>query len=171
MSIIVTVRHVFALLSLVWHRYHFGTIFRTLWGSKHSFHGNITETHIDKRIGAAVFLWWRMKPQKLRGFQLANTIKRCQYIGDIGIHISRGICLISHYEADNKRLLSGFCQEHPLALPASQPASQPAVLRVCLSVIANGQQFAIRFYSTNGYIDLVQLFSSSWGETIRHSLI
>lgn len=55
-SIIVAVRHIFALLSLVWHRYHFGTIFRTLWGSKHSFHGNITETHIDKRIGAAVFL-------------------------------------------------------------------------------------------------------------------
>lgn len=56
MSIIVTVRHMFALLSLVWHCYHFRTLFRTLWGSKHSFHGNITETHIDKRIGAAVFL-------------------------------------------------------------------------------------------------------------------
>lgn len=133
MSIIVTVRHIFALLSLVWHRYHFGTIFRTLWGSKHSFHGNITETHIDKRIGAAVFLWWRMKPQKLRGFQLANTIKRCQYIGDIGIHISRGICLISHYEADNKRLLSGFAKSTLwLCLPASQPASQR--VRMCVWV-------------------------------------
>lgn len=100
MSIIVIVRHIFALLSLVWHRYHFGTIFRTLWGSKHSFHGNITDTHIDKRIGAAVFLWWRMKPQKLRGFQLVNTIKRCQYIrgGKRDPRISRGICLISHHE-------------------------------------------------------------------------
>lgn len=75
---------VIALLSIVWHRYHFGTIFSTLWGSKHSFHGNMAETHIDKRIGAAVFLRWRMKPQKLRGFQLANTIKRCQYIGEEG---------------------------------------------------------------------------------------
>lgn len=107
MSITVTVRHIFALLSLVWHRYHFGTIFRKPWGSKHSFHGNISETHIDKRIGAAVFLWWRMKPQKLRGLQLVNTIKRCQYTrGKRGIHISRGIYLISHYESDNKRLLS-----------------------------------------------------------------
>lgn len=72
----VIVHNVFTPLSLLWHHYHFGTIFSTLWGSKHSFHGNISETHIDKRIGAAVFLWWRMKPQKLRGFQLANTIKQ-----------------------------------------------------------------------------------------------
>lgn len=72
----VIVHNVFTPLSLLWHRYHFGTIFSTLWGSKHSFHGNISETHIDKRIGAAVFLGWRMKPQKLRGFQLANTIKQ-----------------------------------------------------------------------------------------------
>ena len=84
MSVIVIVHHIFALLSLLWHRYHFGTNFRTLWGSKHSFHGNITETHIDKRIGAAVFLWWRMKPQKLWGFQLANTIKHWPYIGEEG---------------------------------------------------------------------------------------
>lgn len=54
-SLTVIVHHIFAALPLVWQRYHFGTIFRTPWGSKHCFHGNIGETHIDKRIGAAVF--------------------------------------------------------------------------------------------------------------------
>lgn len=149
MSITVTVRHIFALLSLVWHRYHFGTIFRKPWGSKHSFHGNISVTHIDKRIGAAVFLWWRMKPQKLRGLQLVNTIKHCQYMqGKRGIHISRGIYLIFHYESDNKRLLSP-------SFPFSFFFSAQSTLWLCLtpgllqylSAVANGQQFPIRFFT------------------------
>ena len=61
-------------------RDHFGTIFRTPRGSKHSFHGNISETHTDKRIGAAALVWWRMKPPGLRGFsQLRRTaIRQCQ---------------------------------------------------------------------------------------------
>lgn len=46
-----------------------GTIFRTLWGSKHSFHGNVSETHIDKRIGAAVFSLMTNESSKAeRGF-------------------------------------------------------------------------------------------------------
>lgn len=46
--------------AIVFHCIHlflfWGPIFGTPWGGKHSFHGNITETHIDKRIGAAALL-------------------------------------------------------------------------------------------------------------------
>lgn len=162
----------FAPLSPIWQRYHFGTIFRTLWGSKHSFHGNITEAHIDKRIGAAVFFWWRMKPQKLKGASAGEKqLNAANMFGKIGIHISRGICLISHYEADNKRLLSGLAKSSLWrCLPPSLPPSLPGLLLPWLRAVANGQQFPTRFYFTNGYIDLVQLLIKLGG-TIRHRLI
>lgn len=139
------------------HRSHFGTIFRSLWGSKHSFHGNITQTHIDKRIGAAVFLWWRMKPQKLRGLQLENAIKCCQYIleeGSTRAEESVWFLIMRLITNDSYRLFFSNLK-HPSALLCSAvPDSHPAGPLQCLSGAANGQQFPIRFHFTEWYIDL-----------------
>lgn len=123
----------FALRSPVGRRYHLGSLFRAVWGSKHSFHGNISETHIDKRIGAAVFLWWRMKPQKLRGFQRVNTIKRCQYIQEEGsTQAEESVWFLIMRQITNDSYLLFAKSSLWLCLPARLPACLPVVLPVCV---------------------------------------
>lgn len=139
MSIIVIAHHIFVLLFPLQPCYHFGTIYRTLWGSKHGFHGNITETHIDKRIGASVFLWWRMKPQKLRGLQLAeqlNTVCLCWAVCNLR-DPRKHRHMFDFSSCDKKVSLICFCHERTLALPDQLSGQQGCCC--CLREDANEQ--------------------------------
>lgn len=146
MSVTVTVHHIFAPpLPLVWQRYHFGTIFRTPWGSKHCFHGNISETHIDKRIGAAVFSPMTNETSKAEGgFSRWTQLNACNICGgemdrhrrgnlsDFSprmITKSRSHLLYIFLFFFSSSLLFRWCQSSPLALALHRPTSgSPAVL-------------------------------------------
>lgn len=179
MSVTVIVHHISAALPLVWQRYHFGTIFRTPWGSKHCFHGNIGETHIDKRIGAAVFSPMTNETSKAEGVfsrwtQLNASNMRRRWIRADRRGWGRDLLDFSPWKITNSRSQyaflnffvangagASFSDAPPASQPACLPARQPACQRVSTlhpSAAANGQQFPIRFYFTNGHIDLVQLF-------------
>lgn len=87
---------------------------------QHSFHGNITQTHIVKRIGAR---WWRMKLQKLRVFQLENTTKHWQCILEgRPTEVEEYVWFFSLWDTDNKLFLAGLAKPATLTLPASLPA-------------------------------------------------